>query len=690
MPPEQPTQDPKQQLAEAIRQLSVAFHEVKERVVVAVMRRNRLQDQVTAAKRVLEDRQAKRRTSEQLNDPQLLKDLDADIKSRQQELDGLNRMLVQAEVEADTAKTALPVEQGRLLEQLREMKARFGEAIHQKITNSGWPTAADELLDRAFSKSREIQHEAAAREEASAAAAGQARTVQPVSRIEMPSESTLDEMLSALEAKVRGDVPAEALDGPAAQPASAPPVAPPVTEATPPAVPALAPPAVPGIPVVQSTSAPVIAPAVIRKEIDMDSNRRVRVAGIGTGGIYRGAHLPAYPHIPHAQLVALCDPDPEAQKLALARHHSVFEAKIKELRERKETEAADLLERDRDAVQVRSDISEVIAQDNVDLVDICTQPFLHAPLSIQALNAGLNVMCEKPLSRSWLESKRLLAAVERSGRFYQHNENWLWDPDYYSAMKLVRSGAIGEPLLMFFATAHGGPEGNGKFWNSEFGGGGSLLDNGIHAIGAAWYIAGMSRRPKLVKAADPFGMQIRMPHRIIDGRFQQVRVEDDAHILIRFEDPNTGAWTSAHVEGSWSERDSPDTVIIGTTGKIRFESNENGRFAVVVDAWDRDQRRLFVSGPTWQHWPSSFYGEILNMVECVRNGVPSISTASFGAECSAIVGCSYLSQKEGRRAVSLDEFKAFAEGIESRYPGDAKAADDALVDALLSAVRPQD
>lgn len=419
----------------------------------------------------------------------------------------------------------------------------------------------------------------------------------------------------------------------------------------------------------------------------MERTQRVRMAAIGTGNIFRGAHLPAYPEIAQAQLVAFCDPDPVAQRAVMARYNELMDARLKQALDRNDKETAERIERDRDGIQVCDDISEVIETIKPDLVDICTQPVLHAPLSIQALDAGINVMCEKPISRSWLESQRVIEAVKRSGKLYQHNENWLWDRDWYTAKKLVDAGAIGEPILMFLATAHGGPEGAGRFWNSDFGGGGALLDNGIHAIGASWYVSGLEKRPTYVKAAQPFGMSIRMPNRILDGRFQKVQVDDDAHILIRFEDPQTLAWTTAHVEGSWSHRDSPDTAIIGTTGRIVFVSEETRRYAVVMDAYDREARRIEVSGPTWQPWPSSFYGEILNMVESVRNNVPSITDANFGAECSAVVGASYLSERDGRRAVSVEEFKSFARGFAERYPNDPTAADNALVDALLAAVR---
>lgn len=61
------------------------------------------------------------------------------------------------------------------------------------------------------------------------------------------------------------------------------------------------------------------------------------------------------------------------------------------------------------------------------------------------------------------------------------------------------------------------------------------------------------------------------------------------------------------------------------------------------------------------------------MVECVRRGVRSISDENFGAECSAIVGAAYPSQKRGKCTVTLAKFKRFANNIARRYPGSADA-----------------
>ncbi len=654
---------------------------VRENVVQAVMRRNRLQDEVDRLERVVEGLRVRRETAERIHNTVIADEVRVQQEQRQGELEKLRAAYHGAEAEAEAAKIRLPTEELRLQQRVAELKAQFVDSVGDHILGAanpdnvgGTPSDAEITWDRARQKMQDIGREASARDEVAAVQAGQ--MPEPRYKPDRPWESvdeTAESLLTALETRL-GLASEEGEGSTAAKEVLSPTQAFLGFEELPAPRPSFA--AHPNL--VRSTKG---------EASSMDPTQRVRVAAIGTGSIFRGAHLPVYPEIAQAQLVAFCDPDKTAQDQAYKRYQGLVEAKIKLARERDDMATVERLENDLETVQICDDINEVLELVKPDLVDICTQPLLHAPLSIQALEAGINVMCEKPISRSWLESQRVIAAVERTGKSYQHNENWLWDPDYYTAKKLVDAGAIGEPILMFLATAHGGPEGAAKFWNSDFGGGGALLDNGIHAIGASWYISGLDKRPTVVKAAEPFGMSIRMPNRILDGRYQKVTVDDDAHILIRFENAEAGSWSTAHVEGSWSHRDSPDTAIIGTTGKIVFKNEDGKRYAVVIDSYDREARRIETSGPTWQPWPSSFYGEILNMVESVRNGVPSLSNANFGADCSAIVGASYLSEKNGRRGVHIDEFKAFAHAIADKFPNDPDGADNALVDALLSAVR---
>ena len=730
-------------IKDELRDAQSGVSQLRESVVTAVMRRNQLADDVTRRERVITDLETKAALTERsLNNSPLAAELRAERATQETELARFRVLLQSAETESEDAKRRLPDEEGQLRQRIKALQAQIAALESgrgaESVAANGYSTEA--LYQRASDKIRDLQAEASARSEV-AATNGVAVADAPA----LTPEQSADKMLRELEARYapkpeiapmedsstrylefdsnESEPSAAPVSASDSAPTTAPPTSviamppPPVlTTETPPsesqsetsAVMANAPSpaplnlpesAVPDIDMEPDVfSAPLFAvPASAPFQVSVrpqrsaspqDDKGRIRVAAIGTGGIFRGAHLPAYADIPQMKLVALCDPDPEAQDSAYRRYQLLIEAKIKVANEAGDFALTERYERDLESVQICDDISEVIETIKPDVVDICTQPFLHAPLAIQALDAGIHVMCEKPISRSWLESQRVIAAVERSGKLYQHNENWLWDKDYYTAKKLIDSGAIGEPILMFLATAHGGPEGNPKFWNPDFGGGGSLLDNGIHAIGAAWFMSGLDKTPTLVKAAEPFGMSIRMPERILEGRYQKIRVEDDAHILIRFEHSESLAWTTAHIEGSWSHRDSPDTAIIGSTGKILFHNEPDGRrYALVMDAYDREARRIEVSGPTWSHWPSSYYGEILNFIECVKHNAPSISDAKFGAECSAIVGASYLSEQRGRKAVPVAEFKQFANDIAAQYPNDPTGADNALVDALLSAVR---
>ena len=741
--------DANQETTDTIRaevaQVRDALRDLRESVVLRVMHRNKLAEEVTRLERLTAELDSKAAQADRLSNPSLAGEILAEHALRMEELEQFRVRLTQSQAEAEAAKIRLPEDEGTLLRQLNDLQARaMRQTAAQVQANApgGIGGDAEDLWTRASNKISDLTREASAREEVSTARTGAAPppTSTHAQTAPLSADENAEKMLADLEQRLGLATTPKARQTPGSQSTAIPvragfleladrPATPEpnaqksdapsasnmetinaqdrAIEAAPDA-PDYATTPEPPAPVTDEQASPYqpergkdtvalfetraatfenIQTNPDRNTKPMEPTSRVRVAAIGTGGIFRGAHLPCYPDIAQAQLVALCDPDKTAQDLAYKKYQALMEAKIKLAQDADDLAAAERMERDLETIQLCDDISEVIETVRPDLVDICTQPLLHTPLAIQALEAGFHVMCEKPLSRSWLESQALMQTIERTGKFYQHNENWLFDPDYYTVKKLVDAGAIGELAIMFLTQAHGGPEGNPRFFNPDFGGGGSLLDNGIHAIGAAWFVAGLHKTPTLVKAAEPFGMSIRMPDRIIDGKYQHITVEDDAHILIRFEDRDSGAWTTAHVEGSWSEQDSPDTVYIGTTGSIKMVEEAGKRFAVVLDIKGNETRRFRSSGSNWQHWPSSFYGEILNMVECVRNNQQSIMTAQFGADCSAIVGASYLSQKSGKRAVTLDEFRRFALDIADRYPNDPTGANNALVDALLSAVR---
>jgi len=408
--------------------------------------------------------------------------------------------------------------------------------------------------------------------------------------------------------------------------------------------------------------------------------KRVRVGVIGTGGIFQGAHLPSYPDVEEAKLIALCDVSDQILKRAQKKTTDIYLEKAKKAEEEGKTESAERLSGDVKEIGTYTNPQEMFSKEEIELVDICTPTKSHNTLAIEALRCGLNVMVEKPMARTYLECLDVVEAVEDSGKLYQHNENWLHDTIWYNVKKFIESGAIGEVQLIFIATAHGGPEWASWFWDPEIAGGGALLDNGVHAITASWFLNGFDRKPIAVKAAEPYGICRRMETRVLQGMFRPFVVEDDAHVLIRYED-DSGAWSTAHVEGSWSHRDSTETRIVGTNGEIQPTEEEGGVALKIFDAFG-GVRRIPLgkrSGVT------SFAGEIRNMCNCVLNKVDPICDEKIGAETTAVVQSAYLSQKKGKKAVTVEELKKYALRLRDKA---GKDAPDVLLKEMLRAIGP--
>lgn len=396
---------------------------------------------------------------------------------------------------------------------------------------------------------------------------------------------------------------------------------------------------------------------------------RIRVAVVGTGGIFRGAHLGQYPNVPELEPVALSDVSGEALESARKAMEYVYKKRAEE-----DPDGAERLRRDVENVKLFRDTGEMLKEAKPDLVDICAHAGAHAPLAVECLRAGAHVMCEKPMARTWLECVEVVEAVKETGRFYQHMEQWIFEPKWYTAAKTIAAGRIGEVSYLAISAAHGGPESNAGFWDPFKSGGGALLDMGIHALTTAWYLAGLDMRPVRVKAAEPVGLARRMPLRIIGGMQRVIEAEDDGHILVEFAGPR--GWTTALIEGSWTDADSPPTSITGTSGEMRFIQRDGETFLCITDS-KGSSHETRCHGPLWESYPNGFFGEIRNMARCILSGTPPLIDAEIGAESSAVVDAAYLSEARGREPVEVKELKA--RELELREKLGAEKASDELI-----------
>lgn len=163
-------------------------------------------------------------------------------------------------------------------------------------------------------------------------------------------------------------------------------------------------------------------------------------------------------HVGHAQksdvvnLVGIYDIDPA--KTELARSRDIF--------------AYDSLE-------------AVLADEKVDMVTVAIPNDSHKEVVIKALNAGKNVICEKPVAMNSEELDEMIAAAEKNGKIFSVHQNRRFDVDFLAMKQIKESGELGE-IINIESRIHGS-RGIPSDWRGEKEhGGGMVLDWGVHLI----------------------------------------------------------------------------------------------------------------------------------------------------------------------------------------------------------------
>lgn len=195
----------------------------------------------------------------------------------------------------------------------------------------------------------------------------------------------------------------------------------------------------------------------------------LRVAFLGCGRI---ADLQCLGYLadPRAEIRAVCDVDPELAGKRAAQWG---------------------------ASQVHTDLEQMLADPEIDLVEILTPHHLHEAHATAALEAGKHVSLQKPPTRTLQELDRLAAVAERSGCTLRIFENFMFYPPHEKARRLIAEGAIGEPLSIRLKTAAGRFEDGWEItphtqaWrmNPETcGGGATTFDHGYHCFNMARHL----------------------------------------------------------------------------------------------------------------------------------------------------------------------------------------------------------
>ena len=188
------------------------------------------------------------------------------------------------------------------------------------------------------------------------------------------------------------------------------------------------------------------------------ANDKVRVGIIGCGGIANGKHFLGLKSVPEVDMVAFCDIIEERAQAA-CKKYGTPDAKV------------------------YTDYRELLSDKSIDVVHVCTPNRSHSFITVDALEAGKHVMCEKPMAINSAEAQKMLDAAKRTGKKLTIGYQSRHRTDSLFLKGEVEAGTFGD---IYYAKATAirrrAVPTWGVFLNEYEQGGGPLIDIGTHAL----------------------------------------------------------------------------------------------------------------------------------------------------------------------------------------------------------------
>lgn len=247
--------------------------------------------------------------------------------------------------------------------------------------------------------------------------------------------------------------------------------------------------------------------------------KKVRIGIVGCGGIANQKHMPALSALDNVEIVAFCD--------------IIEEKAIKSMKRFGTPDAKHYV-----------DYKELLKDTTIDVIHVCTPNKSHSFISIDSMEAGKHVMCEKPMAKTYAEGKAMVEASKRTGKKLTIGYQFRFRADSQHVHHICKEGGLGK---IYYAKAHAirrrAVPTWGVFLNEEEQGGGPLIDIGTHALDLSlWlmdnykplYVVGNTYRElaETQSAANAWGPWDPKEFTVEDSAFGFVTMEDGSTILL--------------------------------------------------------------------------------------------------------------------------------------------------------------
>ncbi len=341
---------------------------------------------------------------------------------------------------------------------------------------------------------------------------------------------------------------------------------------------------------------------------------------VGAGNISE-THITRYKKNPNVEIVAVCDID---------------EAKLN-----KYADAYDIQHR-------FTSVAEMLASVDLDAADVCVWNCAHAECTIAALNAGLDVLCEKPMAMTAAEAQTMKDAADKNGKLLMLGFVTRFSDAARITKDFIDNGYLGDIYYSkaTYVRRHGTP--GGWFSDKSRSGGGPLIDIGVHPLDLTRYLMG---NPKPVSVycvtanelhEDRANLKTHVAWRPegADPKKDICDIESNAIGIIRYEN---GASTLLECSYNLHADDSSGRVLYGTKGGLNLDTM---KYYTDVNGFMVDSEIKNIEN--YNEAKDQFQAQIDHFVDCCLNGTKCISTAEDGVVIMKILEGLYESARTGK------------------------------------------
>ena len=284
------------------------------------------------------------------------------------------------------------------------------------------------------------------------------------------------------------------------------------------------------------------------QQVALKAHRKVRVGFIGTGGI-ANSHIKAYLQFDDVEIVAGAD---------------LIEGKA----------AAFFAKYELEGVRTYTDYKQMIAECNLDVVSICTYNCQHAGPAMYAMEHGLDVLLEKPMTVTMDEAVELCRTEKRTGRILSIGFQPRFDPNMKMIGEIFRSGVLGK--IYYIQTGggrrHGIPVGRGDtFIREDTAGVGAVGDIGCYSLDMILNALGYPKPLTVSGYTSAFFGQNPGYYATHPEYAERFGVDDFSAAFIRLENDIV---LDFRISWAMNMDTAGDTIVLGTKGGLRIPSTE--------------------------------------------------------------------------------------------------------------------